>query len=176
MKVKLFFSKFLSFSLTLFVTISHRPSHTRLRVFILYFHEFNIFHPSSCSTHIHINIVRVRAMEDPVLGDGWPRVSLIPVNPINRARPYFTVFLCSTNLSHHILFASKYQNCHHFHSLSLTHTHTPIPSPRKSLWNFLICPISLELHDYPISDFEIHHFGCLNFVYVVVYILTHIAI
>lgn len=123
MKVKLFFSKFLSFSLSLFVTISHRPSHPRLRVFILYFHEFNIFHPSSCTTHIHINIVRARATEDPVLGDGWPRVSLIPVNPINRARPYFTVFLCSTNLSHHILFASTYHHCHHFHSLSLTHTY-----------------------------------------------------
>lgn len=83
-------------------------------------------------------------MEDPVPGDGWPRVSLIPVNPINRARPYFTGFLCSTNLSRHILFASKYHHYHHFHSLSPTHTHIP-PSPRRHFYAYTITTqISME--------------------------------
>jgi len=185
MKVKLFSGNVclcLCRSLSLHRYLSP-PLSSAVPCFILYFHEFNIFHPSSvlytyyiCTyNYIYIYIYRIRATEDPVLGDGWPRVSLIPVNPINRARPYFTVFLCSTNLSHHILFAPKYHPCHHSYFPIPPHTHTPLhntfiptttfthtPLPRKSLWNFLICPISsFELHDYPISDFEIHHFGWL---------------
>lgn len=129
-------SKFLFLFLCLRHYLSPLFSSTIHDVFILYFHEFNIFHPSlyflSLFIYIlytyHINILGVRAMEDTVLGDGWPRVSLIPVNPINRARPYFTVFLCSTNLSRHILFASKYHHYYHFYSLLPTNTHTHSPS------------------------------------------------
>jgi len=83
-------------------------------------------------------------MEETVLGDGWPRVSLIPVNPINRAGPYFTVFLCSANLSRHILFASKYHHYYHFYSHlpTITHTHT---HPRHHFYAYTITTqISME--------------------------------
>lgn len=75
--------------------------------------------------------VCVCVTDDPVASDGWPRDSLIPVNPINRAarRAIFHGFFprsANHPLSRHILFASN------------------IP-PHKSPWNFLICPISSEV-------------------------------
>jgi len=71
-----FLMKFKLFSLFLFVTISHYPSRPRPRVFILYFHEFNIFHPSSCYIYIHIEYIENAGNGGP--RSGWwmtPRLS-----------------------------------------------------------------------------------------------------
>lgn len=108
---------------------------------------------------------------------GWwmtPRLSHSGQSNKPRARPYFTVFLRSTNLPlrhrrrrrrHRILFASKYRRRSRPNippsSAAAVSARRFRPIYARSLWNFLISPISFESRDRPNSRSII--FGWLKF-------------